>query len=568
MNLPTPAIVTQLAARRLSRTVLLLLGMAYVLPGLLGRQPWYWAELGSLGVMLDMAQHQGHWWHPQVLGQAADLTAWLPYWLGALSIKALPFLPAAAAARVPFGLLLLLTLVCTWYAMYHLARLPAAQPVSFAFGGEASPTDYACALADTALLALVASLGLAQLGHESAPSLAQLACGAMLLYGCARLASPYAEKRWFSGLVWWTGTVGLALSGAPWLGLGLGLGWLLWLACQGGPTDTDKQGWWVWAVCVTGTVLAAALAWKLQLPRRIEAWTQLSQWLHLAAWRDYTRLLLWFTWPVGPLALWTLWRWRHRLHSAHVLLPLWFAIMGMASAWLLGHSDRALLMALPGMACLAAFAMPTLSRSVTALIDWFAMLFFSACAVVLWFYWLALHTGWPAKPAANVMRLAPGFEPSLNLWLASLALLATVAWLRLLGWRLGRHKPALWKGLVLSAGGATLCWVLLMTLWLPALNYGLGLAPIAQRMASATPTGSCLLVHGLNQAQITALQYHGQLDVQRPSAHQSHTCQRLVVDPEHQDSLAQSVDMTQWELLTSFPRLRINREHWLLYARR
>ena len=45
------------------------------------------------------------------------------------------------------------------------------QPVAFAFGGEASPLDYARAIADAALLALIASLGLLQLGHETTPEL-------------------------------------------------------------------------------------------------------------------------------------------------------------------------------------------------------------------------------------------------------------------------------------------------------------------------------------------------------------------------------------------------------------
>lgn len=566
MNRPTPAIVTQQAARPLPRLVLLLMGLIYVLPGLLGRQPWRHAELASFGAMLDMAQHQ-HWWHPQVLGQTAEIKAWLPYWLGALSIQALPFLPADLAARLPFGLLLVLTLACTWYATLHLARLPAAQPVSFAFGGEARPTDYARALADAALLALVASLGLALLSHESTPDMAQLGCCALLLYGCARLASPHAERRWFSALVWWLGTVGLALSGAPWLGLVLGLGWLAWMASSGTVRRFGSERWWVWALCVTGTLLAAALAWQLELPRRAEVWTQIDQWLHYPSWRNFGQLLLWFTWPAGWLALWTLWRWRKQLVSAHILLPLWFVLAGMGSSWLLQANDRALLVALPALACLASFALPTLTRSVTALLDWFALLFFSACAVLIWVYWLAMQTGIPAKPAANVARIAPGFESSFSPWLLALALAGTLVWLYLLRWRIGRHKPALWKSLVLSAAGSTFCWLLLMTLWLPLLNYGMGLEPIARRIARVVPPGSCVLVHGLDQAQIAALQYHGGLELQRAGARPKNTCQRMVLAPNAQSSLAQVIDPTPWRVLTSFPRLRENRQRLLVYER-
>ncbi len=75
---------------------------------------------------------------------------------------------------MPFALLLVSTLALVWYTTFHLARTDAAQPVAFAFGGEAEPVDYARAIADGALLALMATLGLLQLGHETTPELAQL----------------------------------------------------------------------------------------------------------------------------------------------------------------------------------------------------------------------------------------------------------------------------------------------------------------------------------------------------------------------------------------------------------
>ncbi|MEY5098785.1 MAG: hypothetical protein RJA36_1504 [Pseudomonadota bacterium] len=568
MNRPTPAIVSQLAARRLPRWVLLLVGLVYVLPGLLGREPWRHGDLASFGVMLDMAQGSGDWLHPQVLGEPAEIKAWLPYWLGALAIKLLPFAPAALAARLPFALLLGLTLLGTWYATYYLARLPAAQPVAFAFGGEAKPEDYARALADAALLALVACLGLALLSHQTTPDATQLACSSLLLCACARLASPHSRRRWLSAALWWLGAVGLALSGAPWLGLLLGSGWLLW-ALRARDAAAPGQGRaLLLTFCVSGTLLAALLAWDLELPRRLEVWGELDAWLHWSSWRDFLRLLLWFTWPAGLIALWTLWRWRSRLGSAHVLLPLWFALAATASCWLLEASDRALLLALPGLACLAAFAMPTLSRSVTALLDWFSLLFFSGCAVVIWLYWIAIETGVPAKPAGNVLRLVPGFKPGLDWTLLAPALLASAVWVGLLAWRVGRYRPALWKGLVLSAAGSSLCWLLLMTLWLPVLNYGMGQAPISRRIAALAAPGSCVLVHGLSQGQIAALQYHAGLSLQRARPGQGSACRLLVVEPHAEASLEQAVALAQWRPLRKVPRLRENRDGLLVYERR
>jgi hypothetical protein len=40
------------------------------------------------------------------------------------------------------------------------------------------------------------------------------------------------------------------------------------------------------------------------------------------------KLIMWFTWPAWPLALWSLWRWRGQLAQGwrypHLSLPLWF----------------------------------------------------------------------------------------------------------------------------------------------------------------------------------------------------------------------------------------------------
>ena len=91
--------------------------------------------------MLSIAQGRTPGWRPTVAGLPADV-ALLPYWLGAAVHQAAgrPWVDPALAARIPFALLLVLVLVLTWYATYHLARTEAAQPLPFAFGGEASPS--------------------------------------------------------------------------------------------------------------------------------------------------------------------------------------------------------------------------------------------------------------------------------------------------------------------------------------------------------------------------------------------------------------------------------------------
>ncbi len=274
------------------------------------------------------------------------------------------------------------------------------------------------------------------------------------------------------------------LSGAPWIALLLGVGWLLLAQLSRGRsaapdsdwnTDTVTQGSRTQPVLLAAALLAMVMVlagWLGQVPLP-HPWVQRSS----MEWGNWGQLLLWFSWPAWPLVLWTLWRWRRQLLSPHVALPLWSILVGLTDSALSDDRDRALLLALPAFAALAAFALPTLRRSVSALIDWFTLLFFTGCAVVIWVIWVAMQTGVPAQPAANVAKLAPGFQPSFSLGLFVVAVAATLCWVWLVSWRVGRHREAIWKSLVLPAAGATLCWLLLMTLWLPLLDFAPQLRP-------------------------------------------------------------------------------------------
>ena len=144
----------------------------------------------------------------------------LPYWLGAAFINLLsPWVDPAVAARLPFAMLLAAVLALTWYTTYHLARTDAAQPLPLAFGGEAAPADYARAVADGGLLALIASLGLLQLGHETTPELLQLTGSTLFLFSLAVAQVHPVKARWAALL----SLPVMAASGSPAVAVMLGL---------------------------------------------------------------------------------------------------------------------------------------------------------------------------------------------------------------------------------------------------------------------------------------------------------------------------------------------------------
>ena len=564
MNPTTPAIVAQGAVRRLPRLALLLLCIAYVLPGFFGREPWKGADITAFGYMAELAHGGSTWLAPQLLGRAPDVDALLPYWLGAWAMQVAPaWIASDFAARIPFGLLLALALAATWYGTYYLARKPEAQPVAFAFGGEARPADYACAIADGGLLAFIACLGLAQLSHETTPALTQLCFAALSFFALAAL--PYRTVApVLAGVL---GLLGLTLSGAPTVALLLGSGGAMIHALDRSPgrKAVAQQLHWAAGIALV-SALVALLALRLDLWRwRIEL--PEASW---AEWRSLGRLLLWFTWPAWPLALWTLWRWRQQLlrrdlPSRHLALPLLLAGIAIGATLTTGSADRSLLLALPALAALAAFSLPTLGRSVAALVDWFTLLFFSGWAIVIWVIWIALQTGVPQQPAANVARLAPGFEHSFSALPFALAVLATVAWAWLVRWRVGRNRSAIWKSLVLPAGGATLCWLLLMTLWLPVLDYARSYTPLVQRSLALLQAADCAQTHGLTRGQIAAFQFHGKLRLQVLGS--ANHCPWLIVNKHESGSLAVVGNLADWTLQGQV-RHPVDRDEDLLIYRR
>lgn len=492
MNLPTPAIVAERGVERLPRLALILLCAAYVLPGIFGRDPWRNADLTAFGFMASIAEGRAPWWQPAIAGIPAEGGP-LPYWLGALAIKALPFLDAPVAARLPYALVLVGVLVAVWYACFHLARTEAAQPVAFAFGGEAQAVDYARALADGALLALMASLGLLQLGHETTPELMQLLAVSVYLYGLA--AAPFRLVR--SRIAVLAALPVLAASGAPTVACALGLLGLL-LNHRSSYAEAKAQRVWLLGA-LTAAVLAAwafnGWAWRVQ--PGLQVGSLLS-------------LLAWFCWPAGPLALWTLWRWRLHGLRRHITVPAIAMLVPLAACITMDGSERALLLALPSLAILAAFALPTLSRGFSAAVDWFSVFFFSAAALFFWLYYLSMHTGWPARPLANLKRLADGFEPEFSMLALLMAIAATAAWLALVRWRTARHRHALWKSLALPAGGVALGWLLVMSLLLPPLDYARSLSPLVARLKARMPDQvGCLAAPEQGLATLAALEWHG-----------------------------------------------------------
>ncbi len=533
MHKPTPAIVSQSAVRRLPRFALLSLCVAYVLAGFWGRSAWKIEDMATLGYVYDLAHGLVNWNTPSALGTTTDSLAFLPYWFGAIMLLPDWGVHPDAAIRVPFIVFLVLAMVATWYGSYYLARTPLAQPVAFAFGGEARPKDYARALADGALLAFISCLGLAQLAHETTPALAQLGFSALYFYAIAAL--PYrAVSPLIAGIC---GQIGLTLSGAPMLALAMGLGSAVIHAWDQQQIKRETLG------IVALSLLAALLAYVLNL----WSWKVIEPQSITGGLYDTVELLLWFTWPCWPLALWTVWIWRKQILtqylSRHLAWPGYIVLLIISATFATNSSDRTLLLALPALAALAAFALPTLKRQVAAVIDWFTLLFFTGCGIIIWVVWLAMVTGVPPQPALNVTRLAPGFSYVFSVSTLLIAIAASIAWAALVRWRVGRHRSVIWKSLALPAGGATLCWVLLMSLWLPLLDYTQSYRPLIQKAHEKIPLSDCIQTQQLPQDIRAALQWYGTYRIEDTG------CRWLLTPTDAPPTLQDGYSVSPWLLV-------------------
>ena len=412
---------------------------------------------------------------PTLGGLPAD-AALLPYWLGAAFIScSAPWLDPALAARIPFALLLGADAGADLVHTYHLARTDAAQPLPFAFGGEADagrlrPRDGRRRGAGADGHARPAAAGPrddARTGAARAAS--RCSCTALAARPSARRAARVAV---------WLALPLLAASGAPSMAMAARRRRRRCSCCssryarcapltsvgRAGDARRRRVAARRWA---RGPGASAA-----RQPVDGAAASRASRLVHVAglaagavdavalARATCSRRHL-----VGPARL----RGRRPARPAigdGRLGPR--ADARPAAGWRCWRRSR----------CRPCSAAPrrrsTGSRCSSSRL----------CASTIWVIYVAMQTGVPAKPAANVAKLAPGFAPTLLAARAG-AGRRSARW-RGCGWCAGAPGAtahALWKSLVLPAGGVALCWLLLMTLWLPLLDYARSYRALVQRIA-------------------------------------------------------------------------------------
>ena len=526
-----PVRLSAAATIALPRWGLIALCLLYILPGIVRRDPWKVDDASGFGIMWTMAHGAlSDWLSPNIVGLAMPNEAPLAYWIGAILIRAFGWITGdALAARLSILVFFAIGCLAVWRTAYVLGRRSESQPLKLAFGGQPAAMDYGRTLADGALLIYVASLGLLLRSHETAATALQVSLVAVVMYAAACLFDrPTTRAATGLGIA-----TGLLLLTANWITPLLLFVSFILIAGLRYREVLPKL-----LMISLPIVLALPAAWLLS--RQLTTATSVADWFAMGQrelgmpstsnTRELLKTSVWYLWPAWPIAAWAVYAWRSQL-TLHILLPA-AAVTGLALMTLFAPSarDHALLPLLPPLAILATFGLPTLKRGTINAIDWFSVMTLSAIAGFIWLGWLAKQTGWPPQLAKNAFRAAPGFQPEFSSVALVVALATSIGWLLLLYWRLGRRPPVLWRAVVLSTGGIVLCWVLLMTLWLPWLNYRQSYAAVAEQLGNALPSSyRCVDTDAVGPAQRASFAYLGHVKFSRPG---DKRCEFLLVQDD------------------------------------
>lgn len=197
----------------------------------------------------------------------------------------------------------------------------------------------------------------------------------------------------------------------------------------------------------------------------------------------YLNNSLWFAFPAWPLACWTIFRKRWQQQRWGVLAIAWLITISLLLTLTDNRYQQNLIWLLPPLALLGAAELDTLRRGAAAFLNWFGIMAFGLFATFLWLGFFAMNFGWPAKLAERSAYFSPYYIPDFDPAPIIIAALLTPLWLSAITRRYikGRQAVTNW------AAGITLCWALMMTLFLPWFDAAKSFRPVVTQMETALP---------------------------------------------------------------------------------
>ena len=532
-------------ATPLKTALFLLVCAAWLLPGLVGHDPWKYDEAAVFGAVLE-ALRSGDWLTFQIAGEPFIARGPLFIWVATACVKVFGgLLPQHDAARLAAGFFMAATLASLWMASFELM-------------GER--------VIRLSVLLLIGCLGLLIRAHEMSLDLAGLAGVALGMYG---IALGQRRER-VGGLVTGLG-IAMAFLGAGFVPAGLVVALLAALPAASAMWRTKSHA----IVVAIALVVAAPLcaAWPIAVAQSSPTWFGAWSEAALPRWQGpggdpldaiyFVRILPWYTWPAGPLAAWTLWRSRRSLLSRRELVfPLTAFIVFFAGISVFAEPrDVSAMVLLPPLAILGVAELDSLPRGAASALDWFGMTTFFLFGAIVWVSWVAALSGGPQIATAWLAAEVPGYRYQFHFASVALAALLTLIWLVVVARSLRSSRRAL----VNWTAGITMVWMLVMTLGLPLVDQARSYRALASRLvANLPPHFSCIARRNVGDAQRAVLDYFAGVRTIREDAPAARACEVLLVQasPLHVPAV-----QSPWEEIWRGSRPGDRNELFIVYRR-
>ena len=458
-----------------SQLGLLLLSLAWLLPGLVGHAPWKGGD-GEHFVQLWMLMQSG------AAPQTVSATPPLYYWLAiATAWLTSAFLPLADGARLASGVFVAL-------ALFFIARAAC-----MLYGAEAGWA---------AALTLLGCMGLLVRGHELNAATAQFAAAAIMLCGLVSLPRT-TSSGWTLGI----GAMLMVLAGgAAEAALFLALAAVMTLVLTEYRTSSARRALAIGA----GLSLLAGVAWLAYLTTQNVPLTlafNLQRWIGEMGQRPlyYLGILGWYAWPAWPLAAWALYRNRRHWRTPGLVLPVgvFLGVLGLYAFDAHPAEEQGLILLLP-LALLGANGLFSLRRGAANAFLWFGVMLFAFIGLVFWVYWSAHDFGAPARLAARLSKLGMSGVGQLRPWALVIGVIVTLTWIVFLA----RVERSPLRPILVWTASMTFIWVLLMALFQAPLDRRLSYASVGEMLAKRVPATACIQTYQVRNQQRILLAYH------------------------------------------------------------
>ena len=573
MSSPTPSTFTLHPPENRTRTTawhvcaVVACLVLYLFPGIMGREPWKQDEMYTFGIVQHMAQ-TGDWIVPTNAGVPFMEKPPLFDWIAVGFMKATSgWLPPPDGAR----LATLLAMLITFAATAAIARAVSARRGWLE--------------RDTAgsMLLFAGTVGLVRHAHDLFTDVGLMAASAVSLYALIRIVLLAGDtRRWPLGRAALLLGVGVA---ATLMTKGLLMPGVFGIAALLVPVfvPTCRTRRSAFALLLAGAVALPLMAiWPALLAERsmalFKTWlwdNNVGRFLGFSVpelGSDNTpstpfKALLFFAFPVGPLALIALTRratWRQPVLVVAALV----SATGLATLCLSATLRQLyLLPLLPALTPLAASMLPRLPALVQRIWVWLARTVAAVSLVAAWLTWLimrgpqSLHH-WVA-PLGRWLPLGWQLPPRQPVAVLS-AVALTLGWIAV---QPAIDRSARWRGAASWAAAMTLGWGLMTTLLMPwidaAKGYRIVFHQAAAVLAPLSTKNDCVASSGLGESEAPMFVWYTRRRVVSIGTGDWQSCNVLIV----QTPSAASTNQPGWQAFWSGARPGDGDQLFTLYRR-